>query len=153
MSVIGLRFRGIAARLKVLTLHHPSLAVEQLQIVAGEYLPDLVAEATRMGADLDDPYTLWELLTIDAVISLEDIYGYHHRVAISLVERENQAYRRMKQGQTDLWIDLRGALGIDRHWVFSGNLKHLPSDLEWIDLLYEAIDHPGGWSDCRLINL
>ena len=98
-------------------------------------------------------YTLWELLTIDAVISLEDIYGYHHRVAISLVERENQAYRRMKQGQTDLWIDLREALGIDHHWIFSGNLKHLPSDLEWIDLLYEAIDRPGGWSDCRLINL
>ncbi len=153
MSVIGLRFRGTAARLKVLTLHHPSLAVERLQLVASEYLPDEFVKATRMGADLDDPYTLWELLAIDAVISLEDIDGYHHCVAVSLVERENQAYRRMKQGQTDLWIDLRSALGIDRYWVFSGNLKQLPSDLEWVDILYTQIDRPCGWSDCRLISL
>jgi hypothetical protein len=153
MSVIGLRFRGTAARLKVLTLHHPSLAVEQLQRVASEYLPDEFIEAARMGADLDDPYTLWELFAIDAVISLEDIYGYHHRVAVSLVERENKAYRLMKEGQTDLWIELRGALGINRYWVFSGNFKHLSSDQEWVDILYSAIDRPCGWSDCRLINL
>ncbi len=153
MSVMGLRFRGTAARLKVLTLHHPSLCVERLQTVAEEYLADEVAEASRLGADLDDPYTLWELFAIDAAISLEDIYGHHHRVAVALVERENQAFRLVKQAQTELWSELRGALGIDRYWVFSGNCKKLPSDWEWVDILYTEIDRPGGWSDCRLINL
>ena len=93
------------------------------------------------------------MLGIDAVISLEDIHGQHHRVAISIVEHEARAYRLMKQRQTCLWKEVRRALGIHCYWVYCVDAKHLPEDGEWIDLVYHQIDLPQGWSDCRLINL
>jgi hypothetical protein len=153
MSIIGLRFRSMAARIKVLTLNHPDLAVEKVQAVISDCLPEIVDKARSRGADLDDPYEVWELLDIDAVVSLEDIQGQHHRVAISIVEREDRAYRLMKQRQTYLWKEVRVDLGIYCHWVFCIDAKYLPDDGEWIDILYHQIDIACGWSDCRLINL
>ena len=153
MSIIGLRFRSMAARIKVLNLNHPDLAVETVRLVISDRLTEIVDKARSSGIDLDDPYEVWELLGIDAVISLEDIQGQHHRVAISIVENEARAYRLMKQQQTYLWKDVRVALGMHCHWVFCVNAKHLPDDGEWIDILYHQIDIPRGWSDCRLINL
>jgi hypothetical protein len=153
MSIIGLRFRGMAARIKVLTLHHRELAVERVVQVIGDRLPAILDRARSKGVDLDDPYAVWELLSIDAVISLEDVSGQHHRVAVSIVEREDRAYRLMKQRQTCSWKEVRGALGIHCHWVLYRDAKHLPDDGEWIDILYDRIDIPHGWSDCRLINL
>ena len=153
MSIIGLRFRSMAARIKVLTLNHPDLAVEKVRLVISDCLPEIVDKARSKGVDLDDPYEVWELLNIDAVVSVEDIQGQHHRVAISIVEREDRAYRLMKQRQTYLWKEARVALGIYCHWVICVDAKHLPDDGEWIDILYHQIDLPLGWSDCRLINL
>ena len=153
MSIIGLRFRSMATRINVLTLHHPDLAVEKVQAVISGCLPEIVDKARSRGVDLDDPYEVWELLNIDAVISVEDIQGQHHRVAISIVEREDRAYRLMKQRQTYLWKEVRVDLSIYCHWVFCVDAKHLPDDGEWIDILYHQIDLPLGWSDCRLINL
>jgi hypothetical protein len=153
MSIIGLRFRSMAARIKVLSLNHPDLAVEKVRLVISDRLTGIVDRARSSGIDLDDPYEVWELLSIDAVISLEDIQGQHHRVAISIVEREDRAYRFMKQRQTYSWKDVRVTLGMNCHWVFCVDAKHLPDDGEWIDILYHQIDIPRGWSDCRLINL
>lgn len=153
MSIIGLRFRSMAARIKVLNLNHPDLAVGKVQLVISDRLTGIVQKARSNGMDLDDPYEVWELLNIDAVISLEDVQGQHHRVAISIVEREDRAYRLMKQRQTYVWKDVRVALGIQCHWVFCVSEKHLPDDGEWIDILYHQIDTPRGWSDCRSINL
>jgi hypothetical protein len=153
MSIIGLRFRSMAARIKVLSLNHPDLAVEKVRLVISDRLTGIVDRARSIGIDLDDPYEVWELLGIDAVISLEDIQGQHHRVAISIVENEARAYRLMKQRQTYSWKDVRVALGMHCHWVICVNAKHLPDDGEWIDILYHQIDIPRGWSDCRLINL
>jgi hypothetical protein len=153
MSIIGLRFRSMAARIKVLSLNHPDIAVEKVQLVIGDRLTGIVDRARSSGIDLDDPYEVWELLSIDAVISLEDIQGQHHRVAISIVENEARAYRLMKQRQTYSWKDVRVSLGMHCHWIFCVNAKHLPDDGEWIDILYHQIDTPRGWSDCRLINL
>ena len=70
----------------------PDLAVEKVQAVISGCLPEIVDKARSRGVDLDDPYEVCELLSIDAVISLEDIQGQHHRVAISIVEREDRAY-------------------------------------------------------------
>jgi hypothetical protein len=153
MSIIGLRFRSMAARIKVLSLNHSDLAVEKVRLIISDRLTEIVGFARSSGIDLDDPYEVWELLSIDAVISLEDIQGQHHRVAISIVEREDRAYRLMKQRQTYLWKEVRVDLGIYCHWVFCIDAKHLPDDGEWIDILYHQIDLPRGWSDCRLINL
>jgi hypothetical protein len=153
MSIIGLRFRSMAARIKVLSLNHPDLAVEKVQLVISDRLTGIVDRARSSGIDLDDPYEVWELLSIDAVISLEDIQGQHHRVAISIVENEARAYRLMKQRQTYSWKDVRVTLGMHCHWVICVNAKHLPDDGEWVDILYHQIDTPRGWSDCRLINL
>jgi hypothetical protein len=100
MSIIGLRFRSMAARIKVLNLNHPDLAVEKVRLVISDRLTGIVDRARSSGIDLDDPYEVWELLSIDAVISLEDIQGQHHRVVISIVENEARAYRLMKQCQS-----------------------------------------------------
>ncbi len=161
MSIIGLRFRSMAARIRVLNLNHLDLAVEKVRLVISDSrserlrqrLTHIVDKARSSGIDLDDPYEVWELLSIDAVVSLEDIQGQHHRVAISIVEREDRAYRLMKQRQTYLWKEVRVDLGIYCHSVFCIDAKHLPDDGEWIDILYHQIDLPRGWSDCRLINL
>ena len=153
MSIIGLRFRSMAARIKVLNLNHPDLSVETVRLVISDRLAEMVDKARSIGIDLDDPYEVWELLSIDAVISLEDIQGQHHRVAISIVENEARAYRLMKQRQTYSWKDVRVALRMHCHWVICVNAKHLPDDGEWIDILYHQIDIPRGWSDCRLINI
>ena len=153
MSVTTLRFRSMTTRLKVSTLDNPSLCVERVQAVTSEHLTAKFNKAVQIGTDLDDPDSLWELLAIDGVISLEDIHGVHHRVGVSIVERENRAYRLMKRGETSPWKNVRRGLGIDRYWVFCVNLKHLPSDGEWVDILYQNIDRPHGWSDCRLVNL
>ena len=153
MSIIGLRFRSMAARIEVLTLHHRELAVENVQLALEDRLTEIVDKARASGIDLDDPYEVWELLGIDAVRSLEDIYAQHHRVAISIVEHEARAYRLMKQRQTYSWKDVRVALGMHCHWIICVNAKQLPDDGEWIDILYRQIDIPRGWSDCRLINL
>jgi UTP-glucose-1-phosphate uridylyltransferase len=57
----------------------------------------LLAIAHRQ--DPDDPYTVWELLYLDAVINLEDWQGKFTRVGVFLVAEENQAYRILKQAQ------------------------------------------------------
>jgi hypothetical protein len=143
----------MAARIGFLTLHHRDLSVERIGRVISDRLPEILDRVRAKGVDLDDPYTVWELLGIDAVISLEDIHGRYHRVAVSIVEREERAYRLMKKRQTCLWQQVRGDLGIDYHWVFCVDAKHFPDDGEWIDLVYHQIDLPHGWSDCRSINL
>jgi hypothetical protein len=125
MSIIGLRFRSMAARIKVLSLNHPDLAVEKVRLAISDRLTEIVDRARSNGVDLDDPYEVWELLSIDAVISLEDIQGQHHRVAISIVENESRAYRLMKQRQTYSWKDLRVSLGIHCHWIFCVNAIYL----------------------------
>lgn len=143
----------MAARIKVLSLNHPDLAVGKVRLFINDRLTGIVDKARSNGIDLDDPYEVWELLSIDAVISLEDIQGHHHRVAISIVEHEARAYRLMKQQQTYSWKDVRVVLGTHCHWVFCVSAKHLPDDGEWIDILYHQIDIPRGWSDCRSIYL
>ena len=45
MSIIGLRFRSMAARIKVLTLNHPDLAVEKVRLVISDCLPKIVDKA------------------------------------------------------------------------------------------------------------
>ena len=42
MSIIGLRFRSMAARIKVLSLNHPDLAVEKLRVVISNRLAEMV---------------------------------------------------------------------------------------------------------------
>ena len=125
---------------------------QKVQLVISDRLTGIVEQARSRGVDLDDPYEVWELLSIDAVISLEDIQGQHQRVAISIVEHEARADRSIEQRQTSSWKDVRVSLGMHCHWVLCVNAKHLPDDGEWIDILYDQIDLPRGWSDCRLIN-
>ena len=45
MSIIGLRFRRMAARIKVLSLNHPDLAVEKVRLVISDRLTGIVDTA------------------------------------------------------------------------------------------------------------
>jgi hypothetical protein len=64
MSIIGLRFRSMAARIKVLSLNHADLVVEKVRLVISDRLAEIVEKARSSGIDLDDPYEIWELLSI-----------------------------------------------------------------------------------------
>ena len=86
MSIIGLRFRSMAARIKVLNLNHPDLAVEKVRLVISDRLAGIVNKARSSGIDLDDPYEVWELLSIDAVISLD-----LNRLFFSIIGHNNKA--------------------------------------------------------------
>jgi hypothetical protein len=45
MSIIGLRFRIMAARIKILSLNHPDLAVEKVRLVISDRLTGIVDKA------------------------------------------------------------------------------------------------------------
>ena len=54
----------MAARIKVLNINHPDLAVETVGLVISDRLTEIVDKARSIGIDLDDPYEVWELLNI-----------------------------------------------------------------------------------------
>jgi hypothetical protein len=54
MSIIGLRFRSMAARIKVLTLHHRELAVEKVRLAIDDRFPEILDKARSKGVDESD---------------------------------------------------------------------------------------------------
>ena len=153
MSLLGLRFRTIASHLQLLEYHHQDLAFETVSNLVATQLTNRWERAIARGQDPEDPYTVWELLHLDAVINLEDCQGQFTRVGISLVTQENRAYRILKQAQKPAFNKVRKSLKIYRYWVFCVEPKHFPSDGEWIDILYSEIDKPNSASGCQLIVL
>ena len=153
MSLLGLRFRTIARYLQLLEYHHPDLAFETVSNLVATQLTNRWERAIAHRQDPEDPYTVWELLYLDAVINLEDCRGKSIRVGISLVADENQAYRILKQARKPALNKVRKNLKVYRYWVFCVEPKHFPSDGEWIDILYSEIDKPNSASGCQLIVL
>ncbi|AFZ34063.1 hypothetical protein Sta7437_0454 [Stanieria cyanosphaera PCC 7437] len=153
MSLLGLRFRHCASRLQVLDYHHPDLAFEKVSALVTTHLPNQWFDAIARGQDPDDPYTVWELLHLDAVINLENWQGKFTRVGVSLVAEENQAYRILKQARQPAFNRVRHCLKIYRYWVFCVEPKYFPSDGEWVDILYSEIDRPNRESGCQSIIL
>lgn len=153
MSLLGLRFRSVANRLQLLEYKHPDLAFEQVSDLVATQLSNRWERAIAHGQDPEDPYTVWELLHLDAVINLEDCQGKFTRVGISLVTKENKAYRILKQAQKPAFNKVRKSLKIYRYWVFCVEPKHFPTDGEWVDILYGEIDKLNSASSCQLIIL
>ena len=153
MSLLGLRFRTVANRLQLLEYHHPDLAFEKVSTLVSIQLSNRWQKAIALRQDLEDPYTVWSLLYLDAVINLEDWQGKFTRVGVFFASKENQAYRILKQVQKPIFNNVRKSLKIYRYWVFYVEPKHFPSDGEWIDILYSEIDKPNRKDSCRLIIL
>ena len=153
MSLLGLRFRTVANRLQLLEYHHPDLAFELVSNLVATHLTNRWENAIAHKKDPDDPYTVWELLYLDAVINLEDCRGKFTRVGVSLVTEENKAYRILKQAQKPAFNKVRKSLKIYRYWVFCVESKRFPSDGEWVDILYSEIDQPNRHSSCKLVIL
>jgi len=153
MSLLGLRFRTVASRLNLLNYHHPDLAFEKVSALVITHLTNRWEKAIASGQDPDDPYTVWELLYLDAVINLEDCQGKFTRVGVSLVGEENKAYRILKQAQKPAFNKVRKSLKIYRYWVFCVEPKYFPNDGEWVDILYSEIDKPSNNGGCQLIYL
>jgi hypothetical protein len=91
-SFLDSDFRSAAKNLKMLDYSHPDLALERVVSEVANYLPKRLEKA-RLKYDFSDPATIWELLFIDAVISLENIQGKLTRVAVSLQNEESNTYR------------------------------------------------------------
>lgn len=153
MSLLGLRFRTVASRLQLLEYHHPDLAFETVSNLVAAQLTYKWERAIAHRQDPEDPYTVWELLHLDAVINLEDSQGKFTRVGISLVTDENNAYRLLKQVQKPAFNKVRKSLKVYRYWLFYVEPKHFPCSGEWVDILYSEIDKPNSASGCQLIIL
>ena len=153
MSLLGLRFRTVASRLQLLEYQHPDLAFEHVSDVVATQLSNRWEKAIAHRQDPEDPYTVWELLYLDAVVNLEDCQGKFTRVGVSVVTKENKAYRILKQAQKPAFNKVRKSLKIYRYWVFCVEPKHFPSDGEWVDILYSEIDRLNSASGCQLIIL
>ena len=153
MSLLGKRFRTVASRLQLLDYHHPDLAFEKVSTLVSTQLTNRWSKAIAHRQDQEDPYTVWSLLYLDAVINLEDCQGKITRVVVSLVREENKAYLILKQAQKPAFNRVRKSLKIYRYWVFCIEPKHFPSDGEWVDILYSEIDKPNREGSSRLIIL
>ena len=153
MSLLGLRFRTIAYSLQLLEYHHPDLAFELVSNLVATQLSNRWERAIAHRQDPEDPYTVWELLYLDAVINLEDCQGKFTRVGVLLVTKENQAYRILKQARKPVFNKVRKSLKIYRYWVFCVELKRFPNDGEWVDILYSEIDRSNSEGSSRLIVL
>ena len=153
MSLLGLRFRTIACSLQLLEYHQPDLAFELVSNLVATQLSNRWERAIAHGQHPEDPYTVWELLYLDAVINLEDCQGKFTRVGVLLVTNENQAYRILKQARKPVFNKVRKSLKIYRYWVFCVELKRFPNDGEWVDILYSEIDRSNSEGSSRLIVL
>ena len=153
MSLLGLRFRAVASRLQLLNYQHPDLAFELVSNLVATQLTNRWEKAIARGQDPEDPYTVWELLYLDAVINLEDCQGKFTRVGVCLVTQENRAYHILKQAQKPAFNKVRKSLKIYRYWVFCVEPKHFPDCGEWVDILYSEIDKPNSEGSSRLIIL
>ncbi|WP_319422714.1 hypothetical protein [Pleurocapsa sp. FMAR1] len=153
MSLLGLRFRTVASRLQLLEYHHTDLAFEKVSTLVSTQLTNRWSKAIAHRQDPEDPYTVWSLLYLDAVINLEDWQGKFTRVGVFLTSHENRAYRILKQAQKPTFNQVRKSLKIYRYWVFCVEPKHFPSDGEWVDILYGEIDKPNREGSSRLIIL
>jgi hypothetical protein len=150
-SFLDSDFRSTAKHLKMLDYSHPDLALERVVSEVANYLPKRLEKA-RLKYGLNDPLIIWELLSIDAVISLENIQGKLTRVAVSLQHEESNAYRLFFQINKPNLNKIRQALHIDRHWVFVIEGK-FPTDDEWIDILYNHVDLLTNSNGCQMIVL
>ena len=152
MVFLANKFRGTASRLQVLSLGDADFTPDKLLSLAKEYMPSRVRKAISKDLDLEDPFILWELFAIDAVISLENIEGELIRVGISVVEDQGKGNNLLRQGKQHSRMKLRHALGIEYYWVIVVKWKYFPDDEQWIDIFYQEIDippnNPGG---CRLL--
>lgn len=115
MSLLGLRFRSVANRLQLLEYHHSDLAFELVSNLVATQLSNRWSRAIANGQDPEDPYTVWEILYLDAVVNLEDCQGKFTRVGISFASKENQAYRILTQARKPAFSKVRKSLKIYRY--------------------------------------
>ena len=153
MSFLGLRFRSTSARLQILDYQHPELTLENVSALIATHLTNRWEEAKQRRLDLDNPYTIWEILYLDAVICLEDWQGKFTRVGVSLQAKEERAYRVLQQARKPALVKVHKSLKIYRYWMFCLDWEHFPDDGEWVDLLYREIDKPNHNESYQLINL
>lgn len=151
MFALRLRFQAVATRLKISELTAEDLNRDHLLRVAKKYLPKRVEWAIKKRYDLEDPFSLWEILSIDGIISLENQEGKSIRVAVSLVQDETKAHNLVYQGKAKSNVLLRQELKIEQYWVFVLKWKGFPEDEEWVDILYREIDEPPTSNGCRVI--
>ena len=150
--MLGLRFKSVASRLRVLAFGASDLNADHLLSVAEQYLPRRVTWARNKRHDFSDVYVLWDVLNIDAVIELENEDGKLVRVGVSLVESEQKGRDRIYDLKSRRWYGIRKDLGLEQYWILVVKWKDFPKDNgEWIDILYGEIDTPIDNSGCRLV--
>lgn len=153
MFVLRVQFKATAHRLGLLDMTGKEFTAQRLRALVSEYLPKKLDWAMSQRQDLDDLATLWEIIGIDAVITVENEAGKNIRVGVSLLDNENKAQNLMYDLKGKVRTSLRHQLDIEQYWVFVLKSKSYPSDEDWIDILYEEIDQPPSPSRCRLIML
>jgi len=154
VSVLSLRFREQAARLNI--LYKPELDTSfwaKMSTVVKDELPDEWGRAVKNRLDTSDPETLWDILGIDAVISLEDAKGESSSIGVALHDQEYKAYKILNQAKSPKYSRIRRFLNIQRYWIFLLDERNFPSEDAWIDILYGEIDLPLERTDCKIIGM
>ena len=151
--LLSLKFRQVAAHLQVLDIINSDYSPKNLLNLAKKYCSRSLNYAQKKRYDLEDSYTLWEILGIDAVICLENEEGKFYRVAVNLAEGErnigNLIYKAKNHNRQKLMRDLN----CDQYWIINIALKNFNSEIDWIDILYQQIDKPKENSNYRLVKV
>lgn len=150
---LGLRFRQVAANLNVLDFANSDYTSKNLLSLAIKYCNRRLNFAQKKRYDLEDPYTLWEILNINAVIYLANIEGKFIRVGINLAEDERDIHNLIYQAKRKINRKLHQALNFDQYWIIKAKFSDFPENKDWIDLLYEEIDKPLENSSYKLIKV
>ncbi|WP_030008169.1 hypothetical protein [Picosynechococcus sp. NKBG042902] len=153
MSLLSLQFRAVAAQLKVLEQSNPNLSFPRVKQLVQNHLGREFERALYSRQDMEDPYTYWDLLLIDAVLLLEDHQGNMARVAVYVVPNEYKAHKAIRTVTQPAQFRVRQQLGINYYWVLCLDAKKFPRQGQWIDLIYAEIDRQGSQKACRLIEV
>jgi hypothetical protein len=149
--------RGVVSRLRISAERSGSkFEAENLLALARKFMPRKLTEAMKHqdSWDINDPDDFLDrIFKVDQMISLEDIAGNFHRVAIDITLTSNEEIISSKLSQIDshAFRQMRRALEIDNHWILVlSNSNAMPSDGDISDLFYKKVDEG---SECQVMRI
>jgi hypothetical protein len=112
----------------------------RLRQIAQKNLYRHVLDAKSVSKDLDLHETWFEICKVHCVLTLEDLWGRHFRVAVYLESDPEETASILSMLHSTGFNTFRKALNIQRHWVVRMDQDHLPTWQQVVDVIYEAID-------------
>lgn len=149
--------RGVVARLRISAERNGSeFEIENLMALASRFMPRKLEGAMKHQNSWDVYDTddfMDRVFKVDQLVTLEDVAGNFHRVAINITLTSNREIILSKLDEIDshAFRQVRKALGIDNHWVLViKNANTLPTDGDINDLFYKKVDEG---KECQVMRI